>query len=310
MVRSVSNGHLEYAGYPGSRWQDLCLKVLRHHHGPLFVHIPDTGGDKGLEGFSLDGSAYQCYSPEGERLPTKRRYQKHRDKVTVDVGKFLTNATAIGSYVPAGTLISFWILLVPYADNKEIIRHCKEQTDRIRAAVLPFCSPDIAVMVKTLADYAVAHKQIIEQTLATLSLPLPLPPDYSTVASTQVDTMRGKLARISAYEHSPIRLADVVSKFLADHIAAKDHRSYLLDQYTELGERLDAELSDLQRRLELGFMLTLEQPEQLLAGVLAAAEERVLAAVPGLSSDNARVLAYGQVAEWLLLCPLELGAAT
>ena len=53
-------------------------------------------------------------------------------------------------------------------------------------------------------------------------------------------------------------------------------------------------------------MLSHESPQHLLSGVLSAAEERVLTSVPGLSNDTARVLAYGQVAEWLLLCPLDL----
>jgi hypothetical protein len=98
----------------GEEWQELCIRVLHEHHpGPELVEVPDDDrGDAGLEVFSLSGNAYQCYAPEGEPLTASQRYNKQRDKMTADVGKFIDNATKIQALLPARLCISRWVMLV------------------------------------------------------------------------------------------------------------------------------------------------------------------------------------------------------
>src|SRR5205823_3307417 len=100
----------------GDQWQDLCIRVLRHHHGVQnLIPVPDDdSGDAGLEAFSLDGHVYQCYAPErGAQLASRKLYEKHRNKMTADVTKFIRNVDKIARLLPPGLKISRWVLLVP-----------------------------------------------------------------------------------------------------------------------------------------------------------------------------------------------------
>lgn len=78
--------------WDGPSWEQHCLKLLRlRYKAPgQFEYVPSSDqGDLGIEGFSHDGCAYQCYAPEGP-LPIKDRYERQRDKLTEDLAKLET----------------------------------------------------------------------------------------------------------------------------------------------------------------------------------------------------------------------------
>ena len=74
----------------GTQWQDWADMLLQRHYGSGgYQKIPDkVKGDAGIEGFSMSGCAYQVYGPE-EPLSTSERYEKHRNKITRDINKFI-----------------------------------------------------------------------------------------------------------------------------------------------------------------------------------------------------------------------------
>jgi hypothetical protein len=77
----------------GEDWQNWANKILAVHHGPTeYQQIPDHDrGDAGLEGYTLgNGYAYQAYGCE-EPISTADRFEKQRDKMTKDIGKFIGN---------------------------------------------------------------------------------------------------------------------------------------------------------------------------------------------------------------------------
>jgi hypothetical protein len=45
-----------------------------------FVEVPANKGDSGIEAFSLEGCAFQCYAPEGENdVATTAHKHKNKD---------------------------------------------------------------------------------------------------------------------------------------------------------------------------------------------------------------------------------------
>src|SRR4051794_1549092 len=107
----------------GNDWQDWADQLLTRRYGPAqYQKIPaKDSGDAGIEGYSLSGHAYQCYGCE-EPVSTEERYNKQRDKMTDDLGKFVKNNTKLQGLL--GTVaISRWCLFVPYFDSKKIVVH-------------------------------------------------------------------------------------------------------------------------------------------------------------------------------------------
>lgn len=70
--------------------------LLKRHYAPgQFQQIPAKDrGDAGLEGFTNDGCAYQCYAPE-EPLTLAQRTEKHKKKIYRDIKKFRENCTLL-----------------------------------------------------------------------------------------------------------------------------------------------------------------------------------------------------------------------
>ncbi len=301
MVASLSG----FEQLPGDEWQGLCIRVLREHHGPAhLVHVPDEDrGDAGMEAFSLDGCVYQCYAPENEPLRASQRFTKQRDKMTEDVGKFIDNHDKIKRILPPGFEASLWILLVPLITTKRLMEHASTQTQRLRDADLSYAAANVIVEAQTITAYEQACVTVVTRQLTRLSLPAADQLDYGMLQTPQIETMNTKLAKTPAYQTVESRTT-LVDRLLTSHLVGRTHRDCLRDQLSELGDELEERLSDLEARLELHYRLDQPDPDRLLVSVLDDTERKVRD-VLNIRDSEARVIAEGQVADWLMRCPLD-----
>lgn len=288
----------------GASWERLCLRMLRGHYQADLIEVPaKVGGDKGLDAFTRSGIVYQCYAPQ-EPLSAEQRYLKLRDKMTADVGKFIENASDISTLL-GPVEIRTWVLLTPQADDRRLVAHAMSTlTPRLREVALPYCTDDITVVVHTHQDYANAYVSLVEQRMAELVLPQPGPPDFSAVESEDVAAMRAKLEKVEGLD-----VAAFLQVLLGYFLTGRDHRAHIADHFTELDADLSERLLALERRLEVEYRLIGEAPQRVLAQVIAEAEERVQDTLPGLRETQRQALAYAQVAEWLMRCPLDFVTA-
>ncbi|MEY9841239.1 hypothetical protein [Streptacidiphilus sp. EB103A] len=291
-------------GLSGAEWQDLCIQVLRVHHGTDLIVVPDKGGDHGLEAYTLTGHLFQCYSPQ-EPLATQKRYEKQREKTTEDVGKFITNSAKLKRLFGGHVKINRWIILCPYIDSKDLAAHCSSQTARIRTACLEYADPNLHVICQTMEDYEFSYKRVVNGFLSRMHLPPLGQPDYSTVDSTQVSTMRDKLAKVPVLASEESR-NNYIRRMLSYYLSGQDFRAYIKDHYTEIHAMLESQLDDLEQRLVMEFILDEDvRAAGHLKKVVEETEKRVRSCAPDSSLSDSRTLAYGQVADWLMRCPLD-----
>lgn len=286
----------------GTAWQELCLQVLRVQHGNDLVTIPDTDrGDAGLEAFSLTGVAYQTYSPQGS-LSVQVRYERQRDKMTTDVGKFIDNDAKLQRLL-GYTRIDRWVLLVPVVDSRKIVEHATAQSSRLQAAGLSYAENTIRVLTHTIEeDYAAALRTVCSQGLAAVGIPDIAELDYSTVDTEQVRTMRGKLMKVPVYgDH--VRLDKMVDYLLASSVQGQSHREYVRDFYPELDQRLESEFLALQNRVEFELPSDGHEPGRMLALTMELAGQ--VTSVMNANPLKSQQVAHGQVADWLMECPLD-----
>src|SRR5260370_20294099 len=125
-------------------WQEHCNALLRLHYGWEYQTVPDKDrGDLGMEGFSRDGCAYQCYAAE-PGLTTTQLYQRQRDKMTVDLGKLMVNDVAICDLL-GDIRIRRWVFLVPVFDSRELVRHAASKANELRTQSPDCLDHDFAV---------------------------------------------------------------------------------------------------------------------------------------------------------------------
>lgn len=289
----------------GNEWQGLCVRVLHEHHGGgKFVEVPDQDrGDAGLEGYSLDGSIYQCYAPENEPLDAGVRYEKQRNKMTKDVGKFIDNRDKVEKVIPPEYRAKSWIMLVPLITTKRLLEHAHSQTIRIRAEALPYADPKIIVMPHTLRSYERAKNSVIARQVDRRNLPPFADPDYEHIGDPLIEIMGGKLSRTTGFRE-PTARGRFIDRLLANSVVGREQRDWISDHYSELGVELEDQLSDLEARLEAQYPLDQPSADRLLASILRDTEQ-VVVDVLNVRKSQARVVAEGQVAQWLMDCPLD-----
>ena len=296
-----------FVGMEGVGWQRLCIRVLAEEHGTELVPVPDHDrGDAGLEAFTLSGLAYQCYSPQSP-LSTAQRYDKVRDKITADVGKFITKKRELTALL--GTVqIRYWILLTPLVDTRQVLEHAVAQTERVRSEGLSYASSGIHVLVQTLDQYEGSLNAVANRQLSRLDLPPVSSPDYASVAGDDVDKMRLKLSKIPALADAESRHR-YVDLMLTSYLGGRELRDYIRDHFPDLDNELCSLIDDLEVRLESEYPLHGHAPDALLLRVKQDAEERVCQALLNVKPGDSRMMAEGQIAEWLMRCPLDFPGA-
>lgn len=294
-----------FEGLDGHAWEDLCMRVLQVHHGPgeLTVIPDDDRGDNGVEAYAQQGHVYACYAPQLEPLTAAQRRTKQIDKINRDVGKFITKKNKLAAMFPPGFQARRWILLVPRITTKDLHTRASQLTADVRAASLPYADASIVVTAQTLESLPVATRTVVENQLVTLKLPTPDLTGFGDIEDPQVKTINSKLAK-TRYFQDPTRRRDLVDRLLKNMLAGQAHRQYVGDHFSELGDELDAKMSDLESRLAVQFPLDHPDPDNLLSTVLKAAEETVTSNLNTADAES-RVIAEGQVAEWLMRCPLD-----
>lgn len=160
--------------WDGKEWQEFAIGLLSIKHAvDGFQHIPDLGGDGGLECWTRSGCAYQCYAAEGR--PSSRELAKaQKSKLSTDIEKFYENAEILSG--PIREKIKTWILLVPRLANKDVLRFAREKETELRRAVaerkIAYADPEIEVLVHDLSN--------LQRELKAFTPSSPIPPAYAT----------------------------------------------------------------------------------------------------------------------------------
>ena len=290
----------------GDDWQQYVLHLLTLRYGFDLVIVPDGhGGDFGLEAFSRDGCAYQCYAPQ-ELLVTAELYKRQRQKTTDDLKKFIDNRAELVKLL-GPTKIDKWLLVVQEHRSAKLIQHCQRKAKEIRdhKPPLPYITQTFDVMVVT-EDYFPVEVQTL---LAGAGLRVEIDDGSQVTAATVLDwvgqndelvkTMDGKLEHLPTFS-SPSERHATRDKLLEMYIAGGNSLQELKNKYPMIYDEIE-KLKRLRTR-----SLELESSIQRLtiAEVRAQFAEHLTARVAGLGLSTAETLSYAAIAEWLMVCPL------
>ncbi|WP_133053066.1 hypothetical protein [Mycolicibacter minnesotensis] len=268
--------------------------------------MPDRDrGDLGVEAFTHDGVAFQCYAAE-EPLDVKELYEKQRSKLTSDLNK-LNRATKRQELIALfnGVKIHTYVFMVPRHESKELVKHAQAKALEVRGWNLPFIADDFAITVETDENYDCERDQI-------WSIPRPLIDDRPIggveIAKWQeqnnplfLDAER-KLRDLGLVGESlSAALRTLLSGYLKGENMLTSLRSSFPDGWQAV-ERVKSMKEDL---------LALEYPPgaaETLGDVKLIAEElakEICMAAPTVDQQSARALAWSAVADWVFRCPLD-----
>lgn len=289
-------------------WELYGVKLLRQRYGVTLIPVPDkSGGDGGLDAFTSSGIGWQCYAPENEPLPPKKRYEVQRGKITADLKKLVEKAERVQKLL-GPVVLSEWVLLTPKHESAELVNHCSNKTIEMRKEDLTFLSSDFSVHVQDLTDFAIEHRLLqgahvlpngLHKALKYADLADDGQP-FENAAGPLIETMDGKLERVVA-NHK--KRAVLRAEYLRAKVAGDDKLAHFDDSMPDVAEELRDVMAAAKRRVRMAQTLSTFTHTHL-GTVQEDLSKNLTAVIPELSPGAVEQLAQGAIAQWLQECSM------
>jgi len=296
-----------YAKWDGDDWQQHINSLLGLRFPPgTYQPIPDrAGGDYGLEGFSADGVAFQCYAAE-EPLSVEELTNKQRDKITRDIRKLWENHRNLAGIL-GPVRIHTWVLMVPRYSDKHILVHAETKAEEVRAKQLAIVTSNFRISVQDDSMFDAQKKSLMDGALRNIPLEVPAVATddvsiWTTAHTSWVETLDQKLRKLRKPQERTDRLkAQMVKHFMEGQNAIQ----YFHANYPLVAEKVLRCKDAKERALETESLLSSALPEERLTDTLEDYRKRLVDEVAGVNMSTAEILALEARADWLLRCPLD-----
>lgn len=292
---------------PGDAFEEIFWNLLRRRYRPEeLVYIPATmGGDHGIEGFSTDGIAYQCYA-DRDSLTLRNRTDKQKKKLYEDTVKLEEHKDKLAK-VLRDVVLGHYFLCVPEYHAAELVAYAATRAEAVRGYSLDFIADDFEIRIKVPADYPAELAAAMRDSAAKALVPEPVVEDqhvelFSEDKPELVRVIDEKLAVLA--EASPGADVVVLRDRLIRAFLAKEQVMEALSEYPETWEGVERRRTLRQEDLELESELSPESPDRRVMQLVKNYKEDLLAHGGGVREADAQRLAWGQTGEWLMRCPL------
>jgi hypothetical protein len=291
----------------GDAFEDRCKGLLRRRYPPeQLVWVPaDMGGDCGIEGFSTDGIAYQCYA-DRDSLTLRHRTDKQKSKLYTDTVKLKTYAGKLEEILD-GVILKHYFLVVPEYHAAELVTYAAARSEAVRRYKLTFIGEGFAIRIKTPQDYPGELRAALQDGAVTAIVPEPQVAEehvelFSGKKPELVDVLDAKLAVLQAA--SPGTDLTVLRDTFIRAVLAKEQVMEALHEWPDTWEAVERRRVLRQEALELESELSPDAPDRRVLGLIKDYEHDLVANVAGVRQADAQRLAMGQTGEWLMRCPL------
>lgn len=296
----------------GEAFEEMCWGLLRRRFKPAeLVKIPaDIGGDCGIEGFSVDGTAYQCFA-DRDSLSLRARTDKQVEKLNRDTLKLQKRKDDLNKiFGPIGVVIRNYFLMVPQYHAAELVQHASKRSQVVRAWKLPFISDDFMIHIKVPADYPAELRaaQLDGAAKATLPVPAIDEPAISLFTNEKPNLIEKLDAKLSAIAADPYDLRQLRDRLIRAYLS-KEQLLEALKDWPETWEAVEARRRLRQEQLELDNVLSADIPGRRIRGLIDHYSDDLARNVASLHEPDASRIALGQVGDWLMACPLRFPAA-
>jgi hypothetical protein len=295
----------------GDEWEKWCMQLARLAFGRDKVQpVPARHkGDLGIEAFTHDGHAFQCYAVQ-EPVSVKERYEKQRDKLTADVAKLRAREDDFARML-GGVKINCYFLMVPLWDSKELVQHASTKAAEVKGWDLSFIDQSaFRIMISDDDLFSDAREKLLVR-----------PPELVPVTPASPDDAKAWIdANLQPYETMDRKLTYVFTEpekrkryiegLLMKHIETGNMLTQLRAKFPDQWESVVSCIRGRESLLELEHLDGSAAPSTSLVKEIVSHLRVDLerdAELVGRSAING--LAWGTIADWLIRCPLDFEGA-
>lgn len=295
--------------WEGREWQDYCLLLLhKRYEDHSLQEVPDRDrGDLGIEAFSLDGCAFQCYAAQ-EPLSTADLYANQRDKLTADLAKLKKYAVDLQAIL-GNVKVRRYVFMVPRFDSRRLLSHAVSKSSEVISWMLNFVDPSFRVIVVTDDDYGAERAAVI-----AVPEPLVLPKattdhHVNSWANSNPGVLDDASRKFNNLGLSGGGLEGALKSLAVQYLDGENALQQLRDRYPDHWETARQCLSRREKRLVFEFPTQRNDSLRVVAEVADSLALELAREAPSISGLVAETIAWGMVAEWVIRCPLDFQAS-
>lgn len=293
-------------------WEEHIQRVLKVRYAqPVgsYQHIPaEIRGDCGLEGFAVDGTAYQCYAAQNwTDFGVLLKHQKN--KMTADIGKLVKKEAELLTIL-GDIRIGIWNFVLPFWNDKDLLKHARKKEAEVRQFSLQHTTKDFRIAVITGEEFLIETQALANKDLYQFDVKK-IPEGLVTVAKWMDDHKGLELvknltrkATVIANGKSDKMRENFLNQQVANYIGGSVVLSQLEQELPEVYEEVIGRKLDSEGELVSASVTNTSVPGVFFDSTLAEYKKQ-LAQVPGITRRAADVLAREAMSDWLLRCPLE-----
>jgi hypothetical protein len=299
--------------WSGEEWEKLIQRLLKRHHGHThYQEIPAKhGGDLGLEGFSTNGCAYQCYAAQGQR-DTKKLYEVQRDKITTDINKFINNKSDLIKLF-GDIIICRWCLVVPKYESKELLEHATKKTKEVLAKNLPYVAPDFRIMIVTYQNFEKEIQELttagvleIDTTLENVKVEPEIVEQWlsnnnNNELLNNLDSKSRKIDNLVENQKIEAFKTNIANNYLRGQNFLSEVNKKSPDIYSKIR---NCKIT-YENNLELKNILNSNTANTHLKTTLSEYSSQLSKEIPNLSPNYIEILCWEAISDWLMRCPLD-----
>lgn len=297
----------------GRDWEEYCILLLQMRYAANSPHslqlVPDRHqGDLGLEAFSLDGAAYQCYAAQ-EPLSVDDCFARQRDKLTTDLGKLKSNATTIAAML-GGVLLNRYVFLVHRHDSRFLITHATKKATEVVQWGLPYIDPAFRIVIETDDAYAFERRTIHAIPTPLVEVPDIEPPQQQAWVASNLGLQAKAVEKLEKVHKSATTVENVVESLTLQYLKGENALERLRAVVPDAHRSIIAATSQREQLLALEYPPGVNDNPGKMAEIARNFSQSLLSEFPILNSATADLLAWSAVADWLMRCPLDFEDAS
>ena len=298
-----------YSVADSHEWEQKCKQLLAiRYQDELQLIDASRTGDLGLEAFTREsGLGFQCYAPL-EPLSAKERYEKHRDKLTADLGKLEKNEARL-LLILGTTKLKRYVFMVPRFDPP-LLDHCGAKCDQLKQRALAILADDFDIVIQTEENYPRERAQLVELALAPLNLDIQeidatTRAEWAAANVPLLDALTSKLKKFGLGQEQEETLRD---EFLQHYLRREQLLDQVFNDAPETHVRLEQRIRQREHLLATARLMSAERPREHATTVVRALTKELLDESKALQPSGAEAIAYGTAADWMVRCPLDFNA--
>lgn len=303
-----------YGSFNGTSWEGMCQIIFKRKYMSVsYQTIKASPGDFGIEGFTKDGTTFQCYCPE-VNVDNNTLYEKQRDKITTDIKKLQDNKDDLLKLL-GGVKLKKWILVTPRFSHHNLTKHCNDKRDLVKSWNLPFIDTDFEVLVHEADDYAIEIGEYFNSTDKKFSIS-PREEDSNKEKlvqwqNTEIDLVTNAIGK------NTVRIQSLTNKLDPDkkinELTDKNARDYLNGEsilrtwqstQPENHQRFLELIASVEEELKEKCLLNEVDPNAFVIEVTQYMETKIKNSFPYLDESTVVRLKNYSVSTWILRCPL------